>query len=288
MNDPVGTRTRGENARNDGFGAHRACGSDGPALVLFWEMLWPRLAPLLVLAAFFVGLSWLGVWREVGDVVRFAIARPFCGRRRGHRLSRHRHPVAAAGRPRLPGSKRRPARSTGRRPPFPTGWRAAPAIRPREALWAAHRTRLLAALDRLRAGSRPPALPVAIPMRSASWRSFSWSWRSSVAGPERRERLTEAFRGGEPVAATIARIDAWVTPPAYTSRPPIFLTGEAARPQGSEYSVPTGSVVTVRAGGANDLDVVALDATGNEIARDRDDAATRPPTARHRPAASAR
>ena len=52
-----------------------------------------------------------------------------------------------------------------------------------------------------------------------------------VAGPERRERLTEAFRGGEPVAATIARIDAWVTPPAYTSRPPIFLTGEAARPR---------------------------------------------------------
>jgi hypothetical protein len=32
-------------------------------IVLFWEALWPRLAPLLVLVAFFVALSWLGSWR---------------------------------------------------------------------------------------------------------------------------------------------------------------------------------------------------------------------------------
>src|SRR5690348_101637 len=46
-------------------------------LVLFWEALWPRLAPLVVLAAFFVALAWLGIWREVGDVVRFSILAMF-------------------------------------------------------------------------------------------------------------------------------------------------------------------------------------------------------------------
>ena len=49
------------------------------------------------------------------------------------------------------------------------------------------------------------------------------------AGPDRSAMLGEAFRGGEPVAATVARIDAWVTPPAYTGRAPIFLTGDAAQ-----------------------------------------------------------
>ena len=64
------------------------------------------------------------------------------------------------------------------------------------------------------------------------------------------------------MATTIARIDAWVTPPEYTSRAPIFLTGEAAKPPGAQYSVPVGSVVTVRTGGANDLAVVSVDEAG--------------------------
>ena len=96
MNDPVGTQMRGGTLETTVL-ARIERAVQRARVVLFWEMLWPRLAPLLVLAAFFVGLSWLGVWREVGDVVRIAIARSFCGRRRGNRLSRHRHPVAGAG-----------------------------------------------------------------------------------------------------------------------------------------------------------------------------------------------
>lgn len=58
-------------------------------------------------------------------------------------------------------------------------------------------------------------------------------------------RLADAFYFGKRVDADLIRIDAWVTPPRYTNRPPVYLTGR----QGGEadmIQVPQGSVVTVR------------------------------------------
>jgi uncharacterized protein (TIGR02302 family) len=271
MNDPVGTRTRDGTLETTVL-ARIERAVRRARIVLFWETLWPRLAPLLVLFAFFVALSWLGLWREVGDVVRIAILVVFAAAAIAivYRGIGMRTPGRAAALARIEeasGTIHRPATTYSDRLAGGAGDPTA------QALWAAHRTRLLAALDRLRAGLPTPGLarrdPYAIRFLAVLFLVVAFV----VAGPERRERLTEAFRGGEPVAAMIARIDAWVTPPAYTSRPPIFLTGDAARPQGTEYSVPTGSVVTVRAGGANDLDVVAIDAAGGEIP----ETATMPP-----------
>src|SRR5690606_30257853 len=45
--------------------------------VLLWESLWPNLAPLLVLAAAYLTLSWFGLWRIVPDWPRFAILAVF-------------------------------------------------------------------------------------------------------------------------------------------------------------------------------------------------------------------
>ncbi len=129
-----------------------------------------------------------------------------------------------------------------------------------EALWMAHRSRLLAAMDRLRAGVPAPKLAQRDPMALRFLVVLLAVVGFFVAGDERLDRIGEAFRGGESVAAAVARVDAWVTPPAYTGRPPIFLTGDAAKPAGTEYSVPTGSIVTVRTGGTHDLDVLAGDA----------------------------
>jgi uncharacterized protein (TIGR02302 family) len=84
------------------------------------------------------------------------------------------------------------------------------------------------------------------------------------AGPDRNERVNQAFVGGDPTSVIVDRIDAWVTPPAYTSRAPLFLTGDAARPTGTAYAVPEGSMVTVRTGGRHGLDVVSETAAGDE------------------------
>lgn len=234
-------------------------------LVLLWEAVWPVVAPMLVLAGLFAAVSWFGLWRAASDPARIIVLAGFVVAAvwLAVRAFRLRAPARAAALVRVEqatGMLHRPATAFNDTIAVGADDPAA------QALWSAHRERLLAALDTLRAGLPAPGLA----------RRDPWAIRFLVillfvvgfvyAGPQRLDRLAEAFRGGEPVAATVARIDAWVTPPAYTSRPPIFLTGDAARPSGSEFSVPVGSVVTVRTGGANDLEVVSLDEDGESPA----------------------
>jgi uncharacterized protein (TIGR02302 family) len=230
-------------------------------LVLLWEGLWPRLVPLVVLAGAFLSLSWFGVWRIVPDWTRMAALGLFGLAAlyflfRAVRSDVPGRNAALARVEEASGASHRPATAYSDRlfsaPDDPAG----------RALWNAHRHRLLAALDRLKAGIPEPRLAARDPLALRFLVALLFIVAFLFAGPERADRLSEAFRGGETTAETIARIDAWVTPPAYTSRAPIFLTGEAARPAGTTYSVPEGSVVTVRTGGNRDLDVVSKSPTG--------------------------
>ena len=234
-------------------------------LVLLWEAVWPVVAPLLVLAGLFAILSWFGLWRIVADPVRFAILAIFALAAvalawRAFRLQRPARLAALARVEQATGALHRPATALTDR--LAVGERDPTA----ETLWVAHRTRLLSALEAVRAGLPSPGLARRDPLALRFLAILVLAVAFIYAGPERAERLAEAFKGGEPPAATVARIDAWVTPPAYTGRAPIFLTGEAARPAGTVYSVPSGSVVTVRTGGARDLDVVAVGEDGESPA----------------------
>ena len=230
-------------------------------LVLLWEAIWPVLAPLLTLAAIFASVSWFGLWRLVADPLRIAILAAFVLAaawlaRRAFRLRRPARLAALARVEQATGALHRPATAF-------TDRLAVGANDPTaEALWIAHRTRLLSALDGLKAGLPAPGLAKRDPLALRFLAVLVVAVAFVYAGPERIEKLKEAFAGGEPPSATVARIDAWVTPPAYTSRAPVFLTGDAARPPGTVYSIPVGSVVTVRTGGARDLDVLSVDAAG--------------------------
>jgi len=229
--------------------------------VLLWESAWPVLAAVLVLAGLFAIVSWFGLWRVVSDPVRIAILVAFAIGAMLLAVSAFRlhAPARAAALQRVEqatGLLHRPATAFG--DAIAVG-RDDPAA---EALWLAHRERLLASLERLRVGMPAPGLARRDPLALRFLAVLLLVVGFVYAGSERADKLLEAFRGGEPVAVTVARIDAWVTPPAYTSRPPIFLTGDRAKPSGSDYSVPVGSIVTVRTGGANDLAVVALDEGG--------------------------
>ena len=230
-------------------------------LVLLWEALWPKIAPFLVLAALFLSLSWFGVWQYTPEWLRiaglglFGAAAIFFAIRlvrldfpsRGAALSRVEQASAVAHRPATAYADRMATANDD------------PAA---QTLWNAHRRRLLRALGHLKAGIPEPRLAARDPYALRFLAALIFVVAFFFAGPDRTERLGEAFRGGEPIAATVARIDAWVTPPAYTSRPPIFLTGEAARPTDTSYSVPEGSLVTIRTGGARNLDVVSIGAAG--------------------------
>ena len=81
-----------------------------------------------------------------------------------------------------------------------------------------------------------------------------------AAGGERIKRIAAAFDWQGVVTPANFRIDAWVTPPAYTGRPPLILPGlrpgEQAQARASgPVTVPAGSTLVVRATGQSGLDV---------------------------------
>ena len=92
-----------------------------------------------------------------------------------------------------------------------------------------------------------------------------------VVGDSASDRLAAAFRFGPLAKGADARLDAWITPPAYTGKAPLMLADgayhhygpsarAADRPAGP-HEVPDRSVLIVRSsgGGALTLEVVGSD-----------------------------
>ena len=71
--------------------------------------------------------------------------------------------------------------------------------------------------------------------------------------------LTDILRGAPPPEKVPPRIDAWVTPPAYTGRAPVFLTS-AANAATKLFTVPAGSEVTLRVTGGEGTETAKLGA----------------------------
>src|SRR5207302_3865144 len=67
-------------------------------------------------------------------------------------------------------------------------------------------------------------------------------------------RVAAAFDWNGVLAPANVRVDAWVTPPAYTGKPPIILSA-ANRDDGGPLAVPSGSTLLVRSSGGT-IDVV--------------------------------
>src|SRR6185369_144433 len=115
----------------------------------------------------------------------------------------------------------------------------------------------LNSIKRIRAGLPSPRLPIHDP----------WALRALVvvmmvaayfaAGDERSLRIAAAFDWNGVLAPANVRVDAWVTPPAYTGKPPVILSAnrDAASPDsGAPLPVPSGSTLLVRSsGGAIDV-----------------------------------
>ena len=78
-----------------------------------------------------------------------------------------------------------------------------------------------------------------------------------AAGDERSMRVASAFDWNGVLAPANVRVDAWVTPPKYTGKPPIILSAanrEATAVDSPPLAVPAGSMLLVRSsGGAIDV-----------------------------------
>src|SRR5499433_1610515 len=225
---------------------------------IFWERLWPALASVATVIGLFLALSWLGLWlwlppagRAIGLGIFFLLtAAAFA-------------PVLMLRAPSRVEGLRRLDRNSGL-PHRPATAIADEIAAPIEdsysvALWRAHIERALRAAKTLRAGTPMPRLALRDPLAVRALVVVLVVATFFAAGGERMKRVVAAFDWQGVMMPANFRIDAWVSPPPYTGRPPIILPG--LRPgepvqTAAALSVPAGSTLVIRATGIH-LDVVA-------------------------------
>jgi len=224
---------------------------------IFWERLWPALAGVVTVVGLFLTVSWLGLWlwlpplaRAIGLAI-FAVLALFA-------LAQFvslRIPAAADALRRLDrGARHRPATTIADQ------LAVTPADEVSHALWQAHVARTLQAAHAFKAGWPSPRVALRDPYALRGFILVAVIATFIAAGGEHWKRIAAAFDWRGVVLPANFRVDAWVTPPAYTGRPPIVLPGihpgELARQDsdsGEPAAVPAGSTLVVRATGKLDL-----------------------------------
>ena len=238
---------------------------------LLFEQVWPRAWLALGLAGVFIGASLAGLWPRLPELphkivlglfgLAFAIALVALVKVRWPSREQAIRRVET-----ISGVQHRPASSYE-----DTLTLGAADVRT-AALWRAHRQRLAALLAKLRVGHPSPRTDRYDPFALRALLLLSVFVLLIVVGDSASDRLRSAFRFGALAKGAEARIDAWVTPPAYTGRAPIMLADggySALRPQerpAGPFEVPDRSVLVVRATGAA-LGALTMDAPGSEGSR---------------------
>jgi uncharacterized protein (TIGR02302 family) len=220
---------------------------------LFWERFWPALMPAAAVVAVFFILAGFDIWRFTPvwlhwlALAGFAAAFAFALWRELRQL---RWPDRAAAMRRLERVNLLQHRPLEAAADTLSAEQQDPIAR---ALWALHRQRALAQLAQVRVGT-PEA---------GWWRRDVWGFRAALAlllvvawaspGEDRRQRLADTLNPGTAMApGTVLAMDAWITPPAYTGKAPLFLTRDgkpvqiAQAGEAAQLAVPTGSLLKLR------------------------------------------
>jgi len=241
---------------------------------LLFEQIWPRAWIILGLVGLFIAASLAGLWPRLPELP--------------HKIVLGLFGVAFLGALIALFTVRWPSREAAiRRVESVSGIRHRPASSYEDtltlgasdvrtaALWRMHRRRLAEMLGRLRVGVPTPRTDRHDPFALRALLLLGVLVLTIVVGDSAADRLWSAFRLSPLAKGAEARLDAWVTPPSYTGKPPLMLadgglTGARAqqeRLQGS-IEVPDKSVLIVRGSGAGMRDL-ALDVPGENGARRR-------------------
>lgn len=224
-----------------------------------WERGWPHLARLLTVVGLFLAVSWAGLWLVLPSLARAIGLGLFVLLALGalFPMLRFRWPSREEALSRLDrgtGVRHRPATTL-----TDTLVTQDPVAR---ALWQAQRERTRASIKRIRAGLPSPRLALHDPWALRALVAVLMVATYVAAGDERLLRTEAAFDWDGVLAPANIRVDAWVTPPLYTAKPPIILSAankEAGAGNGGSagpLSVPAGSTLIVRSSGSS-LDVTA-------------------------------
>lgn len=208
-------------------------------LRLFWETYAPVLAPgFLALGLFIIG-AWMGIWQWIGDPIRlialtvtvFFLARSIL------RGLRRRLPTYSDARRRVERDSQQSHRPLD-------------VLEDRPALsaeaWPAHQQQALKQAEALRPADPRPALSLVDPC----YLRFAIPAILTVAAIYMAgfsfERLRKAVSPNwqSPIRSSQVSYEAWIDPPAYTGRPPIYFK------DGADVAVPAGSEFVARISGA--------------------------------------
>ena len=238
----------------------------------FWERLWPPLATLATAIGIFLAVSWLGTWLWLPPIGRAIVLCAFLVLTAAATVpliwvrfpSRHdglRRLDRNAGLPHRPATAIGDELATPKSDPWAT------------ALWRAHVERALLAARALKAGRPTPRLDLRDPIAVRALVLMLVVATFIAAGGERGRRIMAAFDWHGVVVPANFRLDAWVSPPTYTAKPPVILPGlhPGERPQTSvaAVSVPAGSVLVIRASGKVQFDVVTTGGVAEVAAEQR-------------------
>ncbi|MEP9387801.1 TIGR02302 family protein [Mesorhizobium sp. KR9-304] len=243
------------------------------------ERGWPLVLPLLVIVSLFLSLSWLGVFRTLPDMVRLAamIALGIAALAALYPLRFYRRPTAGEIDRRIERANKLAHTPVLVQTDRPSGKNGAQGGAFAEALWREHQRRMAASLEgvggdlpRTRVPERDPwGLRATAMLLLVTAFAFSFG---PLGG-----RIGDGFRAHGWMETIPPRIDAWVTPPAYTGKAPVFLTSSnnteisgqaanetAAPPPPSSFTVPENSELSLRVtGGSGEETLVFTDAAGN-------------------------
>lgn len=223
--------------------------------VMVFERLWPLVLPLVLVAGLYLTVAWFGLFRILPDNGRIALALAFtaAGLAALWPLIRLRRPSTAEI------NRRIEASNALSHEPVTVQDEAlsTPGDPFAEALWHEHRRRMAERLRDLETDLPRTGVPARDPwgLRAGvallTVIAFAWSLGphgGTIADPFSSHATTETIP---------PRVDAWVTPPAYTGRAPIFLTSEANRTQ-TAFSVPETSVLTLRIIGGSGTETLSF------------------------------
>jgi len=125
-----------------------------------------------------------------------------------------------------------------------------------EILWREHKTRMSGQLNNMTSGAPSPkanrfdpfAIRAILPVMAFAAFFFSFS---SLGG-----KLSDSYLKQESTAELLTRMDAWINPPAYTRKPPIYLSLSENEPTIKSLIVPTGSEFFLRIIGNSDVSLL--------------------------------
>ncbi|TKB16146.1 MAG: TIGR02302 family protein [Mesorhizobium sp.] len=228
---------------------------------MIFERGWPLLLPLAVVAGLFLSVSWLGLFQRLPDPARIGLLILFgvSALAALYPLRFFRMPSSAEVDRRIEAANELLHSPVQVQTDRPSGAESVFS----QALWREHQKRMAERLSSLGADRPRTSVPDydRWGLRALVGLLFVTAFAFSF-GPF-GGRISDGFVAGAARDTVPPRIDAWVTPPAYTGKPPLFLTADANQ-AAQTFSIPQGSDVSLRVtGGSGEETLNYADVSGN-------------------------